>query len=198
MISTAHPSRTSNASPCCSRTSSKRARIPIERIILYVDDLYRRHPDKVVGSKVEAVHLLLAFDLFNVVVGVYARWLERSLRRQYVGRGGGARTQSDDPFSPQDYLEKIFQIPYALSRIDEEGFKRLIGGLIETRSEYTYKERQRARGKRRPRPPGRQRRARRGPALPTRQRPRQHVPRRPRTTLSTEASADARDRKPGD
>lgn len=112
---------------------------PIERIVLYVDDLDRCHPDKVV-EVLQAVHLLLAFDFFNVVVGVDARWLERSLRRQYVGRG--TRTNHEDSFSPQDYLEKIFQIPYALSRIDEGGFKRLIGGLIETRSDQSRKARE--------------------------------------------------------
>jgi hypothetical protein len=120
---------------------------PIERIILYIDDLDRCHPDKVV-EVLQAVHLLLAFDLFNVVVGVDARWLERSLRRQYVGKadGEGARDgdEGDDTFSPQDYLEKIFQIPYALAPIDETGFKKLIGGLIETRTEWREKERQRS------------------------------------------------------
>lgn len=90
------------------------------------------------------MHLLLAFPLFNVIVGVDARWLERSLRRQYVGKGSSSRANGDDPFSPQDYLEKIFQIPYALSRIDEKGFKNLIGGLIETRTEWTEKEKKRA------------------------------------------------------
>jgi hypothetical protein len=112
---------------------------PIERIVLYIDDLDRCHPDKVV-EVLQAVHLLLAFPLFNVVVGVDARWLERSLRRQYVGRGAGSHSNADDPFSPQDYLEKIFQIPYALSRMDQNGFTSLIGGMIETRSEWNAKE----------------------------------------------------------
>jgi hypothetical protein len=111
---------------------------PIERIVLYIDDLDRCHPDKVV-EVLQAVHLLLAFDLFNVVVGVDARWLERSLHRQYVG--SGTPTAHEDSFSPQDYLEKIFQIPYALARLDEGGFKRLIGGLIETRSDQAKKVR---------------------------------------------------------
>jgi len=115
---------------------------PIERIVLYIDDLDRCHPDKVV-EVLQAVHLLLAFPLFNVVVGVDARWLERSLRRQYVGRAGGARAQAEDPFSPQDYLEKIFQIPYALSRMDRNGFASLIGGMIETRSEWSAKQAER-------------------------------------------------------
>ena len=120
----------------------KRGRNPIERIILYIDDLDRCHPDKVV-EVLQAVHLLLAFNLFNVVVGVDARWLERSLRRQYVGRPGSRAAGTPDPFSPQDYLEKIFQIPYALAPIDPTGFKNLIGGLVETRTEWRDKVQQR-------------------------------------------------------
>jgi hypothetical protein len=42
-------------------------------------------------------------------------------------------------------LEKIFQIPYALAPMGQDGFKRLVGGLIETRSEWTEKEREKAR-----------------------------------------------------
>ncbi len=56
---------------------------PIERIVLYIDDLDRCHPDKVV-EVLQAVHLLLAFDLFVVIVAVDPRWLERSLYRAYV------------------------------------------------------------------------------------------------------------------
>jgi hypothetical protein len=112
-------------------------RDPIERVVLYIDDLDRCHPDKVV-EVLQAVHLLLAFDLFNVVVGVDARWLERSLNRQYIGAQDGGGHQEE--FSPQDYLEKIFQIPYALGPIGETNFKNLIGGMIETRADRRKKE----------------------------------------------------------
>lgn len=114
----------------------------IDRIVLYIDDLDRCHPDKVV-EVLQAVHLLLAFKLFNVVVGVDARWLERSLRRQYEdrepsdGRRPAGRDQADllDPFSPQDYLEKIFQIPYALSPLGEKDYRQLVAGLMVTRAD---------------------------------------------------------------
>lgn len=104
---------------------------PIDRIVLYVDDLDRCHPDKVV-QVLQAVHLLLAFDLFSVVVGVDARWLERSLERVYVGKDAAAE---NSPFSPQNYLEKIFQIPYSLTPMTESGFTNLIADLVVTRSE---------------------------------------------------------------
>jgi hypothetical protein len=50
----------------------------IDRIILYIDDLDRCPPRRVV-ELLEAVHLLLAVDLFVVVVAVDPRWLLRSL-----------------------------------------------------------------------------------------------------------------------
>ena len=55
----------------------------------------------------QAVHLLLAFKLFVVVVGVDSRWLERSLREHYPNL----------LVEPEHYLEKIFQIPFMLRRM---------------------------------------------------------------------------------
>ena len=55
---------------------------PIDRIVLYIDDLDRCTPRQVV-EVLQAVHLLLALDLFVVVVGVDPRWLLHSLRDQY-------------------------------------------------------------------------------------------------------------------
>jgi TIR domain/KAP family P-loop domain len=52
------------------------------RIILYIDDLDRCPPDKVVDV-LQAIHLLLYFPLFVVVVAVDARWVSRSLRDQF-------------------------------------------------------------------------------------------------------------------
>lgn len=53
-----------------------------ERIILYIDDLDRCPADRVV-EVLQAVHLLLAFPLFVVVVGVDARWVSRALSLSY-------------------------------------------------------------------------------------------------------------------
>ncbi len=121
---------------------------PVERIILYIDDLDRCHPDRVV-EVLQAVHLLLSLDLFVVVLAVDARWLERSLYKAYLpeevareaalGREVGSRV-----FSPQNYLEKIFQIPYSLPGMSKTGFETLVGHLIVTTREHTEdKERQR-------------------------------------------------------
>jgi hypothetical protein len=113
---------------------------PIERIVLYIDDLDRCHPDKVV-EVLQAVHLLLAFDLFVVIVAVDPRWLERSLYRAYVPELAernlnGMEAQHLREFSPQNYLEKIFQIPFSLAAMSSDGYVKLIDDLVVTRSEF--------------------------------------------------------------
>ncbi len=90
----------------------------VDRIVLYIDDLDRCPPQKVVDV-LQAVHLLLAFKLFVVVVGVDSRWLERSLEMHFP----------DMLDEPDNYLEKIFQIPFALRRMTLPGYRDLIGGL---------------------------------------------------------------------
>jgi hypothetical protein len=108
---------------------------PIDRIILYVDDLDRCAPDKVV-EVLQAIHLLLAFDIFNVVVGVDARWLERSLNESYAPQVvQGGQVSGALPFRAQNYLEKIFQISYSLDAMNDKTFGSLIGELVPTRSE---------------------------------------------------------------
>jgi len=97
---------------------------PLERIVLYIDDLDRCPPRRVV-EVLEAVHLMLALDLFVVVVAVDARWLIRSMEyhyRELFGPDTKSGTvnsveaaTSPDPASPVDYLDKIFQIPYVLA-----------------------------------------------------------------------------------
>ena len=108
------------------------ARRPIDRIVLYIDDLDRCSPQQVV-EVLQAVHLLLALDLFVVVVGVDPRWLLHSLRREYrslltTNANGDRRWES----TPQDYLEKIFNIPFALPRMTPTSFGQLVGSFSET------------------------------------------------------------------
>jgi len=104
------------------------------RIILYIDDLDRCEPSRVV-EVLQAVHLLLALPLFMVVVGVDPRWLTKSLERHYRQVLSGAGTPSrygDDPLTestPHDYLDKIFQIPFSLPAMGPKGYQRLIAAL---------------------------------------------------------------------
>jgi WD40 repeat protein len=85
---------------------------PLERIVLYIDDLDRCPPHRVVRV-LEAVHLMLALDLFVVVVAVDARWLIKSLEYHHreLFKGGG---DAEGAATPIDYLDKIFQIPFTL------------------------------------------------------------------------------------
>jgi len=112
---------------------------PIDRIILYVDDLDRCPPTRV-GEVLEAVHLLLAFDLFVVVVGVDPRWMLRSLQEIHPAFQDvpSNRLPANEGWrsTPQDYLEKIFQIPFALRPMTEHGFGSLVRSLLpETKAD---------------------------------------------------------------
>jgi WD40 repeat protein len=109
----------------------------IDRIILYIDDLDRCPPARVV-EVLQAMHLLLALPLFVVVVGVDPRWLLGSLKRHYrallqtqvPGQARAARAgPSQWASTPQDYLEKIFQIPFALMPMTSTGFEKLVSDL---------------------------------------------------------------------
>ena len=79
----------------------------------------------------EAVHLLLALELFIVVVGVDSRWLQRSLRHQYRDLAMSGNPAAD-PYlwaMPIEYLEKIFQIPLTLPAMQPRGYASLIASL---------------------------------------------------------------------
>ncbi len=111
----------------------------IDRIVLYIDDLDRCPPKRVV-EVLEAVHLLLAFKLFVVVVGVDSRWMLRSLNEHYPKllvdeRGVDEAEPSQASAGSHDYLEKIFQIPFWLRPMDSNGAARLISGLLAPSTE---------------------------------------------------------------
>lgn len=105
----------------------------IDRVILYIDDLDRCPPAKVL-EVLEAVHLLLALELFVVVVGVDPRWLQRSLRHQYrdLVTSGDPTTDAYLRVMPIEYLEKIFQIPLTLPVMEPGAFAQLIASLAPT------------------------------------------------------------------
>jgi hypothetical protein len=115
----------------------------VRRIVLYIDDL-DRCPEERVVEVLQAVHLLLAFPLFVVVVGVDPRWLLRAVQSQYDRLLAGEREAAhaglpaDDTVhwasTPQNYLEKIFQIPFTLEPMTDQGFGRLLGSLIKVRA----------------------------------------------------------------
>jgi len=122
----------------------KKAIPTVERIILYIDDLDRCQPERVV-KVLEAIHLLLAFRLFIVVVAVDPRWVIESLRQRYPHlsqkqlsriegasslpqNGTGAKVNLEA--TAHDYLEKIFHIPFWVKPIGPEACKSLIAGYL--------------------------------------------------------------------
>ena len=116
--------------------TAEEKRAPVNRIILYIDDLDRCPHEKVVGV-LQAVHLLLAFPLFVVVVGVDGRWVAQSLRKGYPGllgrdeRGQGESAEAvGATATPHDYLEKIFQIPFWLNPLEEDSTKAMLRKLM--------------------------------------------------------------------
>ena len=97
----------------------------IDRIVIFIDDL-DRCPAAEVVRVLEAVNLLFGFELFVVVVAVDSRWLLRSLE----GTFSEAFDTDDGPApTPQNYLEKIIQIPFWLRPMEPAGFGRLLTTL---------------------------------------------------------------------
>lgn len=100
----------------------------VDRIVLYIDDL-DRCPAETVIEVLQAVHLLMAFPLFVVVVAVDVRWLEGALADRYKQFGGA----EGDPVAIE-YLEKIFQLAIwtqAFAPQDASDFVRRRFTLVE-------------------------------------------------------------------
>jgi hypothetical protein len=126
-------------------TSSTGIARAVDRVILYIDDLDRCKPEDVVRV-LQMTHMLLAFELFVVVVAVDARWVEEALTRGYpwlekrdehTARQG---THSLDApvehgtmgVSPQDYLEKIFQIAFWLEPMTASRAASYLASLVRS------------------------------------------------------------------
>ena len=102
----------------------------VNRIVLYIDDLDRCPINKVI-EVLQAVHLLLAFDLFVVVVAVDTRWLISALKAHYsrlLRQTGPA--PADDRAEALSYVEKIFQIPFWVEPLGETARRNVVRGLL--------------------------------------------------------------------
>ncbi|WP_353931437.1 P-loop NTPase fold protein [Okeanomitos corallinicola TIOX110] len=95
------------------------------RIVLYIDDLDRCPPDKVV-QVLEAVQLLLNTDLFIIVLAIDDRYIGRAL--EYIYRGVLKRNGTP---SGVDYLEKIIQIPYRMRPINKDITASYLSSLVD-------------------------------------------------------------------
>ena len=113
-------------------TDEAKDAVPIERVIVYVDDLDRCQHGVVV-SVLETLKLLLSLPHFVVVVGVDSRWLFRSLQRHFrdlLDTGDGETGDADFAATPQNYLEKIFQYSRRPPADSVAGFASLIDDLL--------------------------------------------------------------------
>lgn len=105
---------------------------PIDRIVLYIDDLDRCPPKRVV-EVLQAVHLILAVPLFVVVIAVDPNWLLQSLRLHYAELLAADAAADDEEAwhsGPLDYLEKIIQMPFALRPMNPDSVRSLVHGLL--------------------------------------------------------------------
>lgn len=102
----------------------------VNRIVLYVDDLDRCRP-AVVVKVLEAVSMLLTFPMFVVVVAVDAHWISKSLADVYPTLLTGGDV------TPDNYLEKIFQLPVWLERPSDEAAFGMARALLATEAGLT-------------------------------------------------------------
>lgn len=105
-----------------------------DRIILYIDDL-DRCTDEQVYNVLQAIHLLLAFELFVVVVGVDVKRVQGALARALAPREAGGMDPEDLTGLAAAYLEKIFQVAFWLAPLtagdDGGSFGRYVRDLAE-------------------------------------------------------------------
>ncbi|MEV6765263.1 P-loop NTPase fold protein [Streptomyces sp. NPDC051105] len=111
---------------------------PLQRIILYIDDLDRCPPARVV-EVLAAVHLMLALPLFVVVVAVDPRWLVRCLKHHhkelFAEASDMTEEEPEDIATPVDYLDKIFQIPLTVPPTTPEKTSLFLEALLGAPSE---------------------------------------------------------------
>lgn len=101
------------------------------RVVLYIDDLDRCPPPRVV-EVMEAVQLLLNTRLFVVVLGLDTRYVTRALEKEYKE----ILQHEGDP-SGLDYIEKIIQIPYRLRPIESSSLSTFLEAQMEFVEEET-------------------------------------------------------------
>lgn len=101
---------------------------PIKRIILYIDDLDRCSEERIV-EVLEAVHLLMAFELFVVVAGIDPTWVKGALRNQRVPIEKNGNENDKGLQVASRYLEKIFQIPFHLKAANNDSIKNMVRAI---------------------------------------------------------------------
>ncbi len=107
-----------------SRDPARQPDEALNRVVLYIDDL-DRCPPTVVVKVLESLSMLLTFPLFVVVVAVDAHWISKSLATVYP------EMLTDGDVTPDNYLEKIFQIPVWLDRPSDLAASSMARALLQ-------------------------------------------------------------------
>lgn len=94
------------------------------RVVVYIDDLDRCPPDKVV-EVLEAVQLLIRTPLFIAVLGIDERYITRALEKYYAG----VLSRHSKP-SGADYLEKIIQLPYRVRPLSTSALEQYLKAQV--------------------------------------------------------------------
>ncbi|MGL4963916.1 MAG: P-loop NTPase fold protein [Inquilinus sp.] len=135
------------AKPCAADNAHQS--VP-DRIVLYIDDL-DRCTHRQVYEVLQAIHLLLAFRLFVVVVAVDVAWIQAALAAQTeMGMpadpaASGDADEAERRKAAADverrkraiaYLEKIFQLPFWLRPLNTDGrdggsYRAFVQDLLE-------------------------------------------------------------------
>jgi len=108
-----------------------------DRVIIYIDDLDRCSEDQVYNV-LQSIHLLLAFELFVVVVGVDIARVRTALAKFAEGLGQKAEDEKSQQKLAAQYLDKIFQIAFWLSPLttgDDGSYARYVDWLATPTSE---------------------------------------------------------------
>jgi Skp family chaperone for outer membrane proteins len=117
---------------------AKEGENPIERIILYIDDLDRCHPDKVVEVLQRFICCSRSISSMLLSVWMPAGWsVLCDASMSALGYKERRHVQSPG-LSGKDLPD-----PLRLGTPGRNGFKRLIAGIIETRSQHLKKESER-------------------------------------------------------
>ncbi len=101
------------------------------RIIIFIDDLDRTDPDKILDV-LEAMQLLVSTPLFVIVAAIDSRYVCLSL--EYKDQYDKILRSHQSP-TGMDFLEKIFQASYRLPTITEDKMKDLLLSQVVIKDE---------------------------------------------------------------
>lgn len=106
------------------------------RIVVFVDDLDRCLPEKAV-ELLESIKLFLDIEGYLFIIGVAKDVVARGINYRYRHLEAGSNSDGKEPvISPEDYLEKMIQLPIELPLIEPGKKRGYIESLIGETSGY--------------------------------------------------------------